>query len=73
MTLVAAEAYPYGRGSSLFTAALMALAGVILLQPLFIGSLVFVRRNTDLEPIRRNIVAAYEQGVLSVDEVPRLL
>jgi hypothetical protein len=73
MSLVVAEARPYGRRYSAFTAALMALASVILLQPLFIGSLVLVRRNTDLEPIRRNIVAAYEQGVLSVDEVPRLL
>ena len=63
----------YGRIYFAFRAALAALACVILLQPLFVGSLVFVRSHTDLEPIRRNIVAAYEQGVLSVDEVPRLL
>lgn len=54
-------------------AALPALACVIFLQPLFVGSLAFVRSHTDLEPIRQNIAAAFEQGVLSVDEVPRLL
>ena len=64
---------PYSRIYSAFRAALAALACVILLQPVFVGSLIFVRTHTDLEPIRRNIVAAYEQGVLSTDEVPRLL
>jgi hypothetical protein len=73
MTSFIARVRPYVRIYSAFSAALAALACVILLQPLFVGSLVFVRSHTDLEPIRRNIVAAYEQGVLGVDEVPRLL
>lgn len=73
MTSVASKVRPYGRIYSGFGAALLALACVIVLQPLFVGSLIFVRSHIDLEPIRQNIVAAYEEGVLSVDQIPPLL
>lgn len=63
MTSFVTQVRPYVRIYPAFRAAAAALACVILLQPLFVGSLVFVRSYTDLEPIRRNIIAAYEEGV----------
>lgn len=73
MAVVSVQSRSYGLLRPAFIAAFVALAGVILLQPLFVGSLVFVRNLTDLEPIRQNIATAYEKGVLDVNSVPRSL
>lgn len=56
-----------------FAAAALAILCVVLLQPLFLGSLYFARQHTDLDPIRKHIVAAFDRGVLGEDEVPRQL
>jgi len=61
------------RTFSAFQAALAGLASVIVLQPLFVAALVYVRIHTNLDAVKSNIAAAYEHGVLSIDEVPRLL
>ncbi len=52
------------------TAAALAVLCVLLLQPLFIGSLMFVRAHTDLAPIRHHILAAFDADVLAVSEFP---
>jgi len=59
------------RKPSVIGALLLALVCVLALQPIFAGALFFVRSHTDLEAVKKNVAQAYEDGVLSVDEVPR--
>ncbi len=54
-------------------AASAAIFCVLVLQAVFVLSLTFVRSHTDLAPIRAHITDAFKNGVLSVDERPRLL
>jgi hypothetical protein len=56
---------------STLVAAVVAVACVLLLQPLFVASLVFVKSHTDLGPVRRAIAHGFENGALSADEAPR--
>ena len=51
----------------------LAIALVLLLQPLFVGLLVGTRTQADLPAIRAHITQAFADGYLSVDEKPRRL
>lgn len=54
-------------------AGLLAIALVLLLQPLFVGILVATRSTADLPTIRAYIVEAFAEGYLSNDERPTRL
>jgi hypothetical protein len=54
----------------LLAAGLMAVALVLLLQPLFVGLLVATRSAADLPAIRTHITQAFADGYLSVNEKP---
>lgn len=51
-------------------AGFLAIALVLLLQPLFVGLLTGTRTKADLPAIRAHIVKAFADGYLSVDEKP---
>lgn len=51
-------------------AGFLAIALVLLLQPLFVGLLTGTRTKADLPAIRAHIVKAFANGYLSVDEKP---
>jgi len=59
-----------GPGRSIVLSAFLAVAIVILLQPLFVFSLVWMRNHTDLQPIRAHIAQAFDQGVLNYGDTP---
>ena len=52
-------------------AGFLAVALVLLLQPLFVGALVFTRQHADLPAIRTHITDAFAAGYLANDEKPR--
>ncbi|MBS0246608.1 MAG: hypothetical protein JSR61_08295 [Proteobacteria bacterium] len=54
-------------------ASFLAIAAVLAVQPLFVGSLVIARQHADLPAIRAHITQAFAGGVLSADEKPRQL
>jgi hypothetical protein len=49
----------------------LALVLVLVLQPVFAGSLALVRSKTDLPAVAANIRSAFDQGVLADDKVPK--
>ena len=51
-------------------ASFLAIAGVLLLQPLFVGALVVARQHADLPAIRGHITQGFADGYLSADERP---
>lgn len=51
-------------------AGLLAVIGTLLLQPLFVGTIVFTRSYADLDAIDTRITQAFADGVLSSDERP---
>jgi len=58
------------RPYSAIKAALLAVACVIVLQPLFAALLLFARSHADLDAVKANVAAAYKQGVLDIGESP---
>ncbi|MBS0535264.1 MAG: hypothetical protein JSR72_14495 [Proteobacteria bacterium] len=52
-------------------ASFLAIAAVLALQPLFVGTLVVTRQHADLPAIRAHITQAFSDGYLSNDEKPR--
>lgn len=56
--------------------AAVALAGsiavILLLQGIFVASLVVVRMHTELPAVRAHILEAFDEGVLADDQVPRI-
>jgi hypothetical protein len=60
----------FWRARSAGFATIAALICVLLLQPLFVGSLMLLRAHTDLAPIRQHILAAFDADILAVSEFP---
>lgn len=70
--LVTAPVAYANRFRTAFLATLLAMAAVLLLQPLFVFALIQVRSHTDLASARLHVLAAFDEGVLDDEQQPRL-